>query len=299
MRRASALLSLMLLMLVGLVAVGRPGLGAVAQSGTPVALPLTAESLLPPPGVLGPDWSLIGASHSDLTSTGFTSVASAMYGGPAGLRVFARVFVVAPGATAARQGWGAANDAFTGLRALVREAPSSGGCSPGDQRKPAGYLEVRRADGQDANFPDFPAGVALCAADPDLIVLIGVFGSFDGRSDFRASDAVLDTIIQGQAAATPTPPAPGLRRPPLASGGSGYTRSDRSHQAEPVRSRQGMPSTTIRWSLAGRPVPGFCAGGGARAPSFADRSVLGLASDRSTPLNTCSNRRPMTLDHSS
>ncbi len=169
--------------------------------------PPTAGSLLPPPGALGPDWSLIGASHSDTMSrsTGFTSMASAMYGGPEGSRIFVRVFVVAPGATAVRQAWDTANDAFAGLRGLVRERAASGGSSLDNQPKPAGCKDARRTDGQDANFPDFPAGVTLCAADPDLFVLVGVFGSVDGLSGFRASDTVVESIVLGQVAATPTP----------------------------------------------------------------------------------------------
>jgi hypothetical protein len=167
----------------------------------------TAGSLLPAPAALGPDWSLIGASHSDTMSpsTGFTSMASAMYGGSEGSRIFVRVFVVASGATAVRQARDTANDAFAGLRGLVRERAASGSSSLDTRPGPTGCNDAQRADGQDANFSDFAAGVTLCAVDPDLIILVGVFGSFDGLSGFPASDTVVENIVHGQVAATPAP----------------------------------------------------------------------------------------------
>lgn len=205
MCRPSVLISHMVLLLVSAVAVGHPNLRAVAQSGTPLVHPPAAGSLLPPPAALGPDWTLIAASHSDTSSEGLASMASAMYGGSAGSRVFARIFIVAPGPAAASQSSITANDAFAGLRGLVRERPASGGSALDDQPKPAGCSDAQPVEGQDANFPDFPAGITLCAADPDLIVLVGVFGSFGGLSGVQASDAVLDTIVRGWSAATPTP----------------------------------------------------------------------------------------------
>jgi hypothetical protein len=188
MHRALALLSVML---------------TLAGSATLAAAPPSAGSLLPP-GALGPNWALIGASQIDPAQAPFASTASAMYGGPAGSRVFVRVFVAAPGSSAARQTWDAAEQAFAGLRSLVRESTAVGGSVVADRPAPAGCAEARRAEGQDASFPDFPAGLTLCEADLDLVVLVGVFGTIDGRTGSQASDAVLATILRGRGAATPT-----------------------------------------------------------------------------------------------
>lgn len=178
---------------------------AVAGAATVAAETPSAGSLLPPPAALGPGWALIGASQSDLASAPFASTASAMYGGPAGSRVFVRVFVAAPGAMAARQAWEAADLAFAGLRPLVREGAAVGGTAPADHPAPTGCAEARRAEGKDATFSDFPAGLTWCVADPGLFVLVGVFGTIDGRTGAQASDAVLATILRGRAAATPAP----------------------------------------------------------------------------------------------
>lgn len=159
-----------------------------------------AQSLLPPPDALGPGWELIGASHTESTTTEFASTASAMYGGPVGSRVFVRLFAAAPGATAS-EAWDAAYQAFTSLRSLVREDGANGGAN---LTVPAGCSDARRAEGQDASFPDFSAGLTLCAAHSDLIVLVGVFGEINGLGGDQASDSVLETIVRG-AAATPTP----------------------------------------------------------------------------------------------
>ena len=188
MHRALALLGALLAMV---------GAASVAAQ-TP-----SAGSLLPPPGALGPGWALLGASRMDPATAPFASAASAMYGGPAGSRVFVRVFVAAPG-TAAGQAREAAVQAFTDLRPLVREGVV-GGAVPTDRPPPAGCAEARRAEGQDATFSDFPGGLTFCAADPGLFVLVGVFGEIDGRTGAEASDAVLATMLRGPAAATPTP----------------------------------------------------------------------------------------------
>jgi len=66
------------------------------------------------------------------------------------------------------------------------------------QPLPAGCIEAKRIDGTARQLgldTGIPMGLTLCAADPDVIVLVVVSGAVGPLSGYEASDAVASLML--------------------------------------------------------------------------------------------------------
>ena len=124
-----------------------------------------------------------------------------IYGGPDGARVVVSVFEVAEGMNAIRTSWELANGAFDNYRNQIEygfdvsrerdlaELPLPDGCADG-----------RRIYGVDKfGIELFPVGLELCAADPNILVLVYASGTVAGMTGYEAADAVTEIVLSGDA----------------------------------------------------------------------------------------------------
>lgn len=144
--------------------------------------------------LLGTGWTLLDeAPLTDLDPAVFTSGDVSTWGGPDGARARIVRYEVADTTSAVRRSWDAAGSAFESYRAEIdtdfdygreRELtplPLPDGCSDG--RRIYG-VEVLGGDA-------FPVGLTLCAADPNVILLVYASGTIGDRTGYEASDAVV------------------------------------------------------------------------------------------------------------
>lgn len=106
-----------------------------------------------------------------MTSTGFTSVASAICSGPSGSRVVNRVFVIAPGA-AARHGWARLGHQWTIADASSGHITTNfGGLAVGYAllKRRTAKPQLGRVDRQRHAVQDTPHRGEIVPADPAII----------------------------------------------------------------------------------------------------------------------------------
>ena len=172
---------------------------ALAQDVTPEPGP-SAVKLLIDPAALGDGWSLHHTISPDalypysfeMSPNVFREGAAGVYVGPEGSRVIAVALLVTESRVAIRKSWEDASDLLDRLTSDVSE--------DWDREReletadpPAGCTEAKRAEGTEYGF-GLPVGVTMCAIDPDVILIVGVFGTVQERSGVTASDAIVTAM---------------------------------------------------------------------------------------------------------
>ena len=175
-----------------------------------MALPVKAQEapaeMLPDASAIGSGWAQIAALPAvENLDPSFSDAATGVYGGPNGARAVITIFTVAEGMTAIRQSWEVANDSFDFYRQNVdygyqisREEELA------SQPLPEGCADARRIYAVDnLGVQQFPVGITLCAADPNVIILAYASGEIDGLTANEASDAITALTLSGAGVSTP------------------------------------------------------------------------------------------------
>ncbi|MER3437117.1 MAG: hypothetical protein C4346_05695 [Chloroflexota bacterium] len=173
---------------------------AAAQDPTPEPGP-SAVKLLIDPAALGDGWSLHHTISPDalypysheMSPAVFREGAAGIYVGPEGSRVIAVALLVTESRVAIRKSWEDASDLLHRFTANVSE--------DWDREReletadpPAGCVEAKRTEGTEYGF-GLPFGATMCAIDPDVILIVGVFGTVQERSGVAASDTIVTAMI--------------------------------------------------------------------------------------------------------
>lgn len=156
-------------------------------------LPVTpgAGKYLPAADDLGPGWSKTWETGIDPGADLFKEGVVAVYGGDNGSRAIVYAWVIQDSSTAVRRSWESTTELLKNQRYEwasdynYSEADTIDSLDP-----PAGCVESSRAEGSN---PDsrFPAGLTLCAVDPDVIILAIVSGELSENTGYLASDALI------------------------------------------------------------------------------------------------------------
>ena len=154
----------------------------------------TAESI----GSAGPCSPPTATAVTDLAPA-FRDVAAATYGGPNGARAYVADLLVAEGMTAVRDSWELSNHYFhhyddhTDTEYGSEDTLKIGRCQR-DVPMDGGHLAPTKRWGE-----DFPVGISLCAADPDMIILTYASGEVDGQTGYLASDRLVELVLEHRA----------------------------------------------------------------------------------------------------
>jgi len=193
---------------------------APSSLARPVLQEQTAIERLPDAAALGPGWSVLDADATavaDLPSA-LRDAAVATYGGPDGARASVLVMLVADGMSAIRDSWELGNDTFDRYSYQIDEE-SGAERDLEDRPLPEGCADGRRTFGTDEVLgANFPAGVSLCAADPDMIVVTYASGDVDGQTGYRASDHLVTLVLKQREDAPPSSSDVQPSLPPSAAG---------------------------------------------------------------------------------
>jgi hypothetical protein len=182
-----------------------PNAGAQEDRAAPGA---AIVAMLPAAAAIGSGWTAAGDPVRLVPSDVFRDGARIAYGGPAGARVVLTVLQVTNERVAVRAAWEAASKLYDGYRhdlAADEDFTASLAILP----PPPGCAEAKRVEGADER-DTFLTGVALCAADPDLILLAVASGVVGNERGYRAADTVIVTTLNG----TPLGSAPGATPDP-------------------------------------------------------------------------------------
>ena len=206
-RRRRLLLIIVLVSLCPLAPVrGLPGAAQETTVTPGVADP--AAALLPTPETFGDGWSLVRTGGLDLPTELFRAGTLGVYTGPAGARILAAAMLVTESRVAVRRSWEEAADLYhnySGELAYDSDRDDILDRLP----PPAGCVEAKRIDGTARQLgldTGIPMGLTLCAADPDVILLVVVSGALGPLTGHDASDAVASLMLGGAgppAVATP------------------------------------------------------------------------------------------------
>jgi hypothetical protein len=195
-----------LVLLAALALLAASSAAAVAADPTPAPDPAAAADL-PPAAAFGPDWSLVHTGNPPLSPEVFRGGALGVYAGPAGARVLAVVMLVTDSRVAVRRSWEEATDLFhqySGELTYDRERSDVLDRLP----PPPGCVEAKRIDGTARQLgldTGIPMGLTLCAADPDVVLLVVASGPVGALTGYEASDAVASLILRAAPPATPVP----------------------------------------------------------------------------------------------
>lgn len=182
----------------------------LASFGSASAQTVADPPSLPPASALGEGWILVADVPPGDLDASFRGGAFGVYAGPNGSRAVLAIYAVADGMTAVRDSWELANSVFDSYRSEMDYGFDSGRESDlEDAAQPAGCADTRRTYGADQyGFGEFPVGLTLCAADPDLIVLAYTSGQVLSATGVNASDAVVEVVLASDSSATPTAATP-------------------------------------------------------------------------------------------
>jgi hypothetical protein len=178
---------------------------SVALLGCATAVPLSAQQapaeILPDATAIGSGWTQVATLPAvENLDPSFSDSATAIYGGPNGARAIITIFTVAEGMTAIRQSWEVGNDVFDFYRQNVDYGfQSSREEELAAQPLPDGCADARRLYAVDElGVQQFPVGLTLCAADPNVLVMAYASGEIAGRSGSEASDALVSLALAGE-----------------------------------------------------------------------------------------------------
>ena len=164
-----------------------------------------AQDLFPTTEQLGEGWELQSAADIEPSDTSaIERLSEASYLGPKGSRVYMLLAQVQDGPAAVRTSWELMGASFEALRLdfdanysserELEELPGVDGCA-----------DMRRMTGKDGIVSEMQVAVSLCAADPDVLLLVYVSGEVNGLTGYQASDALVALVLNQAAEATPTP----------------------------------------------------------------------------------------------
>lgn len=177
-------------------------LSRVSAAQDDEVLPVTpvAGKYLPAETDLGPGWSKIWEAGIDPGAELFKEGVKAVYGGANGSRAVVYAWVIQDSTTAVRRSWESTAELLSSQR---YEWASDYDWSQADEidnlDPPTGCVEASRNEGTDPNS-QYPAGLTLCAVDPDVIVLTIVSGELGEESGYLASDALVQLALAAGAA---------------------------------------------------------------------------------------------------
>lgn len=170
---------------------------ATAADEAPVPSDATAGDLFIAVDQLGEGWTLVTTTGLEFDADVFTAGSVAIYTGPGGARVLAVALLVTQERVAIRRSWEAADglfDNYSGeLAYLSGRVEELNGEPP-----PSGCVEAKRIDGTAKQLgidTGIPLGITLCAADPDVIVLVAASGNVLDLTGFAASDAIVSMML--------------------------------------------------------------------------------------------------------
>lgn len=155
-----------------------------------VAQTPTAVSQFPTPLDLGSEGWEMSVGPPTVAWQGVTSMQAAGYFGPRGSRVLIFAANVEAGTSGTRQAWASANEAFDAHITTFR-ADAASETALADEPAVAGCADMRRIEGTELIFTEYPIGMSLCATDSDLIVFAYVSGLVAGEVGPAASDHVV------------------------------------------------------------------------------------------------------------
>ena len=199
------LLLLVLLVPLGLVR----ALPVVGQDTPGVADPTAAY--LPAPATLGDGWSLVRTGGLALPTELFRAGTLGVFTGPAGARILTGVMLATDSRVAVRRSWEEATDLFHKYSGELAYDPDRDDILD-RLPPPAGCVEAKRIDGTARQLgldTGIPMGLTLCAAEPDVILLVLVSGSVFSLTGYEASDAVASLMLNAAASAGIATPAAG------------------------------------------------------------------------------------------
>jgi hypothetical protein len=176
--------------------------GAPATAQEPTQAPSSdALRLLPNADAFGPGWTMPKPPVASIPSNAFRDGAVATYGGADGRRILLTVLILSRDTVAIRRGWEEAGDRFDDFGERLQHERNRE-----DELlsvpPPPGCVEAKRIDGTDED-DGFDAGVNLCAADPDIVLLAVVWGDFGAQRGYLASDLVVSTALGAGGMGTP------------------------------------------------------------------------------------------------
>lgn len=172
-----------------------PVLAGAVQNEDPLPVTPGAGRFLPAAQDLGPDWVDVWQSGLDPGADLFKEGVVSVYGGRAGSRAVVYAWVIQDSTTAVRRSWEETADFLATQRYEWASDYDWSQASEIDRLPPPqGCVESSRAEGSN---PDsrFPAGLTLCAVDPDIIVLAIVSGGLGDQSGYLASDALIQLAL--------------------------------------------------------------------------------------------------------
>jgi hypothetical protein len=157
-----------------------------------------ALSFLPKAQAFGPEWELVHTDRLDLAVDAFRGGALGVFTGPAGSRILIAVMLVTDSRVAVRRSWEEASALFhhySGELAYDSERGDVLDRLP----PPEGCVEAKRIDGvarQLGLSTGIPMGLTLCAADPDVILLVVASGNLHTLVGYAFSDAVASLMLE-------------------------------------------------------------------------------------------------------
>lgn len=177
-----------------------PAAGQPAPAGPTAAY-------LPAPAAFGEGWALASTGSLNLPTELFRAGTLGVFTGPAGARILAAVMLVTESRVAVRRSWEEATKLFHKYSGELAYAPQRVNIL--DRLPlPAGCAEAKRIDGTARQLgldTGIPMGLTLCAADPNVILLVVVSGPLGPLSGYEASDAVASLMLGTASLPSATP----------------------------------------------------------------------------------------------
>jgi hypothetical protein len=172
-----------------------PSFALAIQDDDPLPVTPGAGRYLPEASDLGPGWVSVWQAGIDPGADLFKEGVKAVYGGEGGSRAVVYAWIIQDSTTAVRRSWESTADFLSNQRYEWASDYDWSQASEIDRlQPPPGCVESSRAEGSNADS-QFPAGLTLCAVDPDVIVLTIVSGELGGESGYLASDALIQTVL--------------------------------------------------------------------------------------------------------
>lgn len=160
-------------------------------------LPVTpgAGQYLPAASDLGPNWVDVWQSGIDPGAELFKEGVKAVYGGPDGSRAIVYAWIIQDSTTAVRRSWEETANLMGNARYEWASDYDFSQASEIDiLPPPEGCVESSRAEGVDPDS-QYPAGLTMCAVDPDVILLTIVSGELDGETGYLTSDLLIQKAL--------------------------------------------------------------------------------------------------------
>ena len=184
------------LLLISMALTATGGIPSVSAQDDEI-LPVTpgAGQYLPDAADLGPNWIDVWQSGIDPGAELFKEGVKAVYGGPDGSRAIVYAWIIQDSTTAVRRSWEETADLMSTARYEWASDYDFSQASEIDiLPPPAGCVESSRAEGVDPDS-QYPAGLTMCAIEPDVILLTIVSGELEGETGYLSSDLLIQKAL--------------------------------------------------------------------------------------------------------